>query len=151
MLRNTKMICYSCTGFVEWCINLYFFFFSLHASVYFETFQLRPGCNDSAVQPTPGGSHCEAALGLVIVWLPGPGLAVCGLVVQELWGKDDLITISPISVIVKYVNVVIPLFWCVQVDPLDFIIVPEEIKMKCGKTAQCSHLCLLYSISSSFI
>lgn len=136
------MICYSCTGFVEWCIN---FFFSLHASVYFETFQLRPGCNDSAVQPTPGGSHCEAALGLVIVWLPGPGLAVCGLVVQELWGKDELVTISPISVIVKYVNVVIPLFWCVQVDPLDFVL--EEIKMKCRKTVQCSH-CVCCTVSA---
>ncbi len=74
--------------------------------VYFKTFQLGPGCN----QPTPGGSRCEAALGLIIGELPGPGLAVCGLVVQELCCKDDLLTFSPVSVIVKYVNVLIPLF-----------------------------------------
>lgn len=94
-----------------YCFFCFVFPHSLHPSVYFETFQLGPGCNDSVVQPTPGGSHCEAALGLIIVGFPGPGLAVCGLVVQELRSsKDDLVTISPVSVIVKYVNVVIPLF-----------------------------------------
>lgn len=92
-----------------WRDKFFFYFnfiFVTWISVYFKTFQRRPGCN----QPTPDGSQCEAALGLIIVELPGPGLTVCGLVVQELCGKDDLLTISPVSVIVKYVNVVIPLF-----------------------------------------
>lgn len=57
---------------MERCV--YFFYFLLDVFVYFKTFQLGPGCN----QPTPDGSRCEAALGLIIGELPGPGLAVCG-------------------------------------------------------------------------
>ncbi len=107
----TKIICFLALDLWRDAFN----FFILCKSVYFKTFQLGPN------QPTPGGSRCEAALGLIIGELPGPGLAVCGLVVQELCCKDDLLTFSPVSVIVKYVNVLIPLFWCVQVDPLDSI------------------------------
>ncbi|KAI2667684.1 Hemoglobin subunit theta-1 [Labeo rohita] len=117
--------------------DLFFFFFTW-ISVYFKTLRLRPGCN----QATPDGSRCGAALSLIIVELPGLGLAVCGFVVRELCSKDDLLTISPVSVIVKYVNVVIPLFCCVQVDPLDFIIVLEEIKRNVKNGSMCSFLLL---------
>lgn len=63
--------------FLHWIYGdafIWFFFFFTLISVYFETFQLWPGCN----QPTPDGSNYEAALGLIIVELPGPGLAVFG-------------------------------------------------------------------------
>jgi len=63
---------------------LYYFFFTL--ILYLQVFILKHS-NLALVVMTQWLTYSweiTPALGLIIVGLPGPGLAVCGLVVQEL-------------------------------------------------------------------